>query len=124
MKEENYKIYSNEETCPVRQIVDRIGDKWSILILIVLNEGNILRFSEIHKRIVTISQKMLTVTLKSLVADGLVDRKVYPEIPPKVEYQLTARGESLMPHLLELIKWAKTNMDDIKLSREFSSNQN
>ncbi|MDP4228401.1 MAG: helix-turn-helix domain-containing protein, partial [Bacteroidota bacterium] len=66
----------------------------------------------------TISQKMLTVTLKTLEADGLVKRTVYPQIPPKVEYELTPRGQSLMPHLHDLVAWASNNMTDIKKSRE------
>ena len=91
--------YSDSEHCPVRNVIDRIGDKWSVLILMILEEGKVLRFNEIYGYIKTISQKMLSVTLKSLEADGLVKRTFYPEIPPKVEYELTARGKTLMPHL-------------------------
>jgi len=86
--------------------------------LLVLEEAEVMRFSEIHKTIETISQKMLTVTLKALEADGLVSRTVYPQIPPKVEYQLTARGKSLLPHLHSLVGWALENIDDIKESRK------
>lgn len=117
MEEEKIKKYANIEQCPVRNVMDRIGDKWSTLILLLLDEGKVLRFGEIHKSIVTISQKMLTVTLKSLEADGLVVRTVYPQIPPKVEYELTQRGKSLMPHIHNLAKWAYQHMEDIKLSR-------
>ena len=110
--------YSDSEHCPVRNVIDRIGDKWSILILMILEEGNVLRFNEIYGYIKTISQKMLSVTLKSLEADGLVKRTVYPEIPPKVEYQLTERGKSLMPHLHNLVNWAGANIAGIKESRQ------
>lgn len=112
------KNYSITEKCPVRNVVDRIGDKWSVLVLMLLDESKILRFNEIYGYVETISQKMLAVTLKNLEADGLVKRTVYPQIPPKVEYELTKRGRSLLPHLHSLINWAKTNMNDIIESRE------
>jgi DNA-binding HxlR family transcriptional regulator len=117
MDEKKLKKYSNAEHCPVRNVVDRIGDKWSILILLLLEEENVLRFNEIQKYIDTISQKMLTVTLKTLQADGLVIRTVYPQIPPKVEYELSDRGRTLLPHLHGLVKWAEGNMNDIIDSR-------
>lgn len=112
------KKYGEAEHCPVRNVIDRIGDKWSVLVLMVLEEANVLRFNEIWGSIQTISQKMLTVTLKTLEADGLVKRTVYPQIPPKVEYELTARGKTLLPHLHGLVGWAKENMGEIKESRE------
>ncbi|HCT30180.1 MAG TPA: transcriptional regulator [Bacteroidales bacterium] len=118
MSEKNLKIFGAAENCPVRNVVDRIGDKWSVLVLMVLEEGEVLRFNEICGYINTISQKMLTVTLKTLEADGLVKRTVYPQIPPKVEYQLTPRGKTLLPHLHGLVNWAQNNMIDIKESRE------
>ena len=112
------KKYGEADHCPVRNVIDRIGDKWSVLVLMVLEEANVLRFNEIWGSIQTISQKMLTVTLKTLEADGLVKRTVYPQIPPKVEYELTARGKTLLPHLHGLVSWAKENMGEIKESRE------
>ena len=93
--------------CPIRHIVDRFGDKWSLLVLYNLHTSGCLRFSEIHRRTADISQKMLTSTLRKLEQDGLLSRKVYPEVPPRVEYALTPRGESLMPHLTALIGWAE-----------------
>lgn len=118
MKENILKKFGNPENCPIRNVVDRIGDKWSILVLMVLEDSGVLRFNEIHKCIDNISQKMLTVTLKSLESDGLIKRTVFPQIPPKVEYELTLRGKSLLPHLHGLAKWALTNMNGIKESRE------
>lgn len=112
------KKYGNAENCPVRNIIDRLGDKWSVLVLMLLEESKVLRFNEIYGYIQTISQKMLAVTLKSLEADGLVKRTVYPQIPPKVEYELTERGRSLLPHLHQLVSWANSNMDEIRKSRE------
>lgn len=118
MDKKKLEKYGDAEHCPVRNIVDRIGDKWSMLVLLLLDEEDVLRFNEMHKTIGTISQKMLAVTLKSLEADGLVTRTVYPQIPPKVEYALTPRGKTLVPHLHELVGWAKDNMEHIKVSRE------
>jgi len=118
MNEEMIKKMGNPQDCPVRNVIDRIGDKWSMLVLLLLAEGKVLRFNEIHKYIGTISQKMLAVTLKSLESDGLVSRTVYPQIPPKVEYQLTSRGKSLLPHLQSLVSWANDNMNDIQNSRQ------
>ncbi len=121
--EKNFlKKYGEAQNCPVRNVIDRIGDKWSVLVLIVLEEGNVLRFNEIWGSIQTISQKMLAVTLKTLEADGLVKRTVYPQIPPKVEYQLTARGQSLLPHLHGLVSWAQENMNGIRESRAIFEN--
>ena len=112
-----FEKYGDAASCPVRNVVDRIGDKWSVLVLMVLEEAEVMRFNEIYGCIGNISQKMLTVTLKSLEADGLVSRTVYPQIPPKVEYRLTPRGKSLMPHLQELVKWAYSNLGAIRESR-------
>jgi DNA-binding HxlR family transcriptional regulator len=77
-----------------------------------------MRFNALQKELPDISQKMLTVTLRTLEEDGLVTRKIYPQVPPKVEYSLTSRGESLMPHLNALIGWAKENMENIIQERE------
>ena len=83
--------------CPIRDILCRLGDKWSMLVLITLNVNGTMRFSDIQKTISDISQRMLTVTLRTLEADGLVSRTVYAEVPPRVEYQLTETGKTLIP---------------------------
>ena len=102
-----------DPNCPIRNILSRIGDKWSILTLYTLSTKNVLRFKELQREMPDISQKMLTVTLRTLEEDGLVSRKVYPEIPPKVEYSLTQRANSLLPKINDLITWALENMEDI-----------
>lgn len=118
----NFEISSNIEKCPIRNVLDRFGDKWSILILIVLTSNDKMRFNELKKAIGDISQKMLTVSLRTLEADGLVSREIFPEIPPRVEYKLTKRGQSLIPHILSLVGWAKENLPAITESRkEYSS---
>mgnify|MGYP002648270468 FL=1 len=89
--------------CPVRDVLSRLGDKWSMLVLITLNANGVMRFSDIHKTIEDVSQRMLTVTLRTLEADGLVARKIYAEVPPRVEYCLTKTGHSLIPHIEVLV---------------------
>lgn len=100
--------------CPIRNVLSRIGDKWSMLVLYTLSEeARKLRFGELRRLIPDISQKSLTNTLRTLEEDGLVLRKIYAEVPPRVEYSLTPRALSLFPHIRALIGWAKENMDDI-----------
>lgn len=107
-----------EKICPIRNILDRFGDKWSILVLLNLKENGTMRFNELHRSVSDISQKMLTVTLRTLEADNLVTRTIYPEIPPRVEYQLTEVGDSLLPHIHSLVDWAIENKQIIVESRE------
>lgn len=106
--------------CPIRNILARISDKWSLLVLYTLNQEPTMRFNALQKSIPDISQKMLTVTLKTLEEDGFVSRKVYAEVPPKVEYSLTDRALSLLPCINTLIAWAKENMEDIIQDRKNS----
>ncbi len=103
--------------CPIRNILVRIGEKWSLLVLFTLQRNGTLRFRELLRYLPDISQKMLTATLRTLEEDGYVLRKVYAEVPPKVEYTLTDRGQSLLPHINSLVKWAKDNMEDIMADR-------
>lgn len=105
-------------TCPIRNILSRVGDKWSMLVLITLNGYGVMRFNELRHNIPDISQKMLSEVLKALEADDLVSRKVYAEVPPRVEYRLTERALTLIPLIKGLIDWALSNMDDIMESRK------
>lgn len=106
------------ENCPVRNVLDRLGDKWSILILMILGEKHRLRFREINRLVgPDISQKMLTVTLRSLEADGMITREVFAEVPPRVEYTITELGASLLPHIRSLAAWADQHIDTIRASR-------
>jgi len=106
------------DDCPIRDVLDRFGDKWSMLVLLVLDKYEKLRFNGLQKQIGDISQKMLTATLRTMEADGLVKRTIYAEVPPRVEYEITAMGKSLIPHVNGLSKWAKENMAAIKKSRQ------
>ena len=108
-------LYPN---CPIRNVLSRISDKWSMLVIYTLNQRGTMRFKELQRNIPDISQKMLTATLRSLEADGLVNRKVYPEIPPRVEYNLTDKADSLIPIMNNLILWAQSNMEDIIAERK------
>ncbi|MEE3244219.1 MAG: helix-turn-helix domain-containing protein [Bacteroidota bacterium] len=117
MSEKSLNFFGDAENCPVRNVMDRFGDKWSTLVLLLLEDQEVMRFNELHKTIKSVSQKMLSVTLKSLEADGLILRKQYPEIPPRVEYRLSERGQSLIPHIQSLVAWANQHMPEIKKSR-------
>lgn len=107
--QENLKKYTRIENCPIRNVLSRFSSKWAMLILCVLSENEATRFNTISKAIPDISPKVLTETLRNLEVDGLVKRKLYAEIPPKVEYSLTELGKSLMPILNNLISWALDN---------------
>lgn len=104
--------------CPIRNVLSRIGDKWSMLVLFTLENNGCQRFKELQRNIPDISQKMLTATLKTLEADGLVKREAYAEVPPRVEYSLSDKGRSLLPLINNLLTWAIENMDGIIASRE------
>ncbi|MDO7853016.1 winged helix-turn-helix transcriptional regulator [Hymenobacter convexus] len=104
--------------CPVRDILDRIGDKWSLLSILHLGSTDSLRFNELRKRIDGISQRMLTVTLRALEADGLVARTVYAEVPPRVEYALTELGQSLLGAVIEFGNWAAAHAPAIAEARK------
>ena len=101
--------------CPIRQVISRFGDKWSLLVLFLLNRSDtgVLRFNEIRRFMTDCSQKMLSQTLKNLEQSHLVHREVYPEVPPRVEYSLTDTGKSLMPVLTALIDWGKEHFDEV-----------
>ena len=105
--------------CPVRNVLSRIGDRWSLLVLLALHDkAEAMRFSDLCRAIPDVSQKMLTSTLRKLEADDLLSRTIYPEMPPRVEYKLTKRGKTLIPLLNQLVDWSLDNMDAIIRHRE------
>lgn len=106
------------EICPVRNVVARFGNKWALLVILILNENGNTRFSQIEKLIPDISTKMLADTLRILEADGLVERKVFPEVPIRVEYELTSAGCSLVPIIRQLTDWAQQHMQSIMEHRK------
>lgn len=103
--------------CPSRRILDRIGDRWTVLVVGALRDGSV-RFSELRRRVEGISQKMLTQTLRALERDGLVHRTVYPEVPVRVEYTLTEAGRTLREPLRALEEWATTHLGDVSAARD------
>jgi DNA-binding HxlR family transcriptional regulator len=112
-----HKDISHPSCIAVREVLNRVGDKWSVLLVVLLGNGP-KRFSELRRAIEGISQRMLTLTLKGLERDGLVTRTVYPTVPPRVEYQLTTQGRTLLEPIGALAKWAEQNREKIQASRE------
>ncbi len=106
-------------TCPVRNILARICDKWALLVIynLYLSDKEKMRFTELKQQMPDISQRMLTTTLRTLEEDRYITRTVYPEVPPRVEYTLTDRAKTLRPILESLLQWSMHNMDDIMQDR-------
>jgi DNA-binding HxlR family transcriptional regulator len=105
--------WDREETNFIREILDLVGDKWSVLIIGTLAEGPV-RYSYLANAIPGISQRMLTLTLKHLQRSGLVNRTAYPEVPPRVEYSLTDLGTSLLSTVLDLAAWSASHFREIR----------
>lgn len=112
--------------CPVRNILARLCDKWALLVIYILDRSGKenMRFMELKQQMPDISQRMLTMTLRTLEEDGYVTRKIFSEIPPRVEYALTERAKSLKPILDSLLQWSVDNMDDIMNDRKKSASVN
>ena len=108
-----------EDPLAVRELLTKVGDKWSIFLILSLAQlpGERARFSEIERAIPGISQRMLTLTLRTLERDGLLTRELFPEVPLRVEYELTALGRSLLPPMWGLVDWVKENWQQVKESR-------
>ncbi len=107
-----------DKACPIEHTVNLIGHKWKVLILRNLFNNGTQRFSDLSKGISRISQKMLTQQLRQMEADGIIHRKVYPEVPPKVEYSLTVLGMSLKPILDEMNRWGIEHLKQNNLDRQ------
>lgn len=108
----------SEESCmAVREVLTRVGDKWSVLVVVVLGDGS-KRFSELRRMIEGISQRMLTLTLRGLERDGLVTRTVEPTIPPRVDYELTPLGRTLLEPVMGLAAWAEKNRVVLQAARD------
>jgi len=117
------RVFHNNKDCAVRNVVSQIGDKWSLLILFALVDGED-RFNSLKSRIEGISQRMLTQTLRDLEREGYVNRTVYPEVPVKVEYCLTEMGQDLVKPLYQLVCWADDHRDEIESARKAYDNRN
>lgn len=106
----NLEKFSIIEICPIRNVVSRFGNKWALLLILVLSENGSTRFNQLGKLVPDISSKVLSDTLQTLEADGLITRTVFPEVPIRVEYALTTIGASLVPFIRQLTEWAEQNM--------------
>ena len=106
--------------CPISDLLARLGDKWSMLVLVALSEadGHCCRFSVLLRRVHGISQRMLTTTLRNLERDGIVTRQLYGEVPPRVEYTLTERGLALLVPVKALVMWIEGQWPAIEVSRQ------
>src|SRR6267378_4583948 len=103
--------------CHAREMLARVGDKWSVYVIHVLDEAGTLRFNELRSAVDGISQRMLTVTLRGLERDGLVIRTVYPEVPPRVEYALTRLGSTLRQLVCGLVEWSGAHLPEVDAAR-------
>jgi DNA-binding HxlR family transcriptional regulator len=112
---QNWNAYA--DTCPTRMVLDRIADKWAVLVLGLLGDGPV-RFNQLRRRIRGISQKMLSQTLKSLERDGLVSRRAIATVPVTVEYSITPLGQTLSATVDNLRIWAETHMEQVLLSQQ------
>ena len=112
---EQYNAYL--ATCPARQVLDSLSDKWVTLVLNALSEGP-KRYSDLARTIAGVSQKMLTQTLRQLERDGLVTRTVTPSVPVRVDYELTALGASMLPVVTAIKSWAESHIDEIHTARQ------
>ena len=115
--ERNRQTAELNQRCPIRDVLDRIGDKWSVLLLSEMREGAV-RFGVLRRRVPDISQRMLTETLRHLQRDGLITRTVYPTVPPSVEYALTDLGNSLLVPLGSLVDWSSAHHDRVRDARQ------
>ncbi|HEU4470425.1 MAG TPA: helix-turn-helix domain-containing protein [Flavisolibacter sp.] len=104
--------------CPVKDVLHNVSDKWSMLVMMRLGQEKTLRFNELKTAVSGISQKMLTVTLKELERYGLIERKMYAQIPPKVEYTITPVGEGYLQHLVVMLTWACNNLGGIAAAQK------
>jgi DNA-binding HxlR family transcriptional regulator len=103
--------------CHAREMLVRIGDKWSVYVIHVLGDAGTLRFNEIRNRVDGISQRMLTVTVRGMERDGLIVRTIYPEVPPRVEYTLTELGKTLRQLVRGLVKWSEAHLREVDAAR-------
>ena len=107
---------SGPMTCRAREVLQRVGDKWSVLVIDLLGQGT-MRFSELRRAIDGITARMLTVTLRGLERDGIVTRTIHPVIPPRVEYALTPMGRTLLDTIGQLVGWADSHLPEIEAAR-------
>jgi DNA-binding HxlR family transcriptional regulator len=109
-------VVSERSPCRAREVLQRVGDKWSVLVIDLLGQGT-MRFTELHRAIDGITARMLTVTLRGLERDGIVTRTIHPVIPPRVEYALTPMGRTLLDTIGQLVDWTDSHLPEIQAAR-------
>jgi DNA-binding HxlR family transcriptional regulator len=105
------------EYCKAAPMLEWIGNKWALVVLVKIAENEPIRFNELYRNIPSVSEKVLASTLKQLTEDGIIHRELFPDVPPRVEYSITEFGKTLLPHVLSLIRWGQENFNQIMQNR-------
>lgn len=106
------------EYCKAAPMLEWLGNKWALVVLVKIHENEPVRFNELYRSIPSVSEKVLSSVLKQLVTDGIIHRELYPDVPPRVEYSVTDFGKTLLPHVEALISWGRDNFDKIMTNRK------
>ena len=105
------------EYCKAAPMLEWLGNKWALVVLVKISENEPVRFIELYRNIPSVSEKVLSQVLKQLATDGIIERQLYPDVPPRVEYSITDLGKTLLPHVEALIKWGQDNFEQIMINR-------
>jgi DNA-binding HxlR family transcriptional regulator len=105
------------EYCKAAPMLEWLGNKWALVVLVKISENEPVRFIELYRNIPSVSEKVLSQVLKQLTTDGIIERQLYPDVPPRVEYSITDLGKTLLPHVEALIKWGQDNFEQIMINR-------
>mgnify|MGYP000755798145 FL=1 len=106
------------EYCKAAPMLEWLGNKWALVVLVKISENEPVRFNELYRNIPSVSEKVLSQVLKQLTTDGIIGRQLYPDVPPRVEYSITDLGKTILPHVEALIKWGQDNFDQIMINRK------
>lgn len=105
------------EYCKAAPMLEWLGNKWALVVLVKISENEPVRFNELYRNIPSVSEKVLSQVLKQLTTDGIIERQLFPDVPPRVEYSITDLGKTLLPHVEALIKWGQDNFEQIMINR-------
>ena len=106
------------EYCKAAPMLEWLGSKWALVVLVKISENGPVRFTELYSNIPSVSEKVLSQVLRQLTTDGIIERRLYPDVPPRVEYSVTDLGQTLLPHVHALINWGRENFDRIMSNRQ------
>ncbi len=109
------------EYCKAAPMLEWLGNKWALVVLVKISENEPVRFNELYRNIPSVSEKVLSQVLKQLTVDGIIQRELFPDVPPRVEYSVTDLGKTLLPHTEALIKWGQDNFEQIMINRQKSN---